>query len=722
MLKLKLKQAFANKGSVMFIVLLVMTVMIVLASAAYYTVSANTASLENEYKDTQTYTSATAISKMVSSALRGGTTTDAANNKLDDLQTMVSGLTNEGDFMMATGTTPVAGMFEDYTVKITYNGTSGNIATYTIETSVMYEGKTVTTSEVVTCSLVATPSSLSFDRFFTSTGLCAGDVAICVEEITSSTFFDNAFTRFIGTTKTTDFHADIICAGSVGFVGMFKCTQTDPMTWTIGNDMYFTADNSSINLYGGKLYVGNDFVWTCQQPVTANIYCMNNFYATKSGTDSSLTGDLYVAGNLYNKYDGSIMSGTGFVTSDSYKSTSNRLNVSGKVYLSAAAMSAYGVSASNSSTTFTANGLKVVANGGVALWDSAEIAATNTLINNTLGDPKYEILNIDDSKVTTQVNMDLSALSSASGYTYSKTDYLGSGTSTDTYTIKTSCTLASLVGFYDQQNKIICFDTSNAPEVDGVKTLYVRLMPNCYQQTTTKTMITIQHQWYPEVKEFDGTIPSDPYTLEDVTTVTGIGYDTALNDTFRWRCTNTGNGQGMYVLIKGDGAVIFELGEYDSAAYAADKTKGVTKYIAAQKEFVGSLDLFKAMGTTTPWNKNVSDMGAYVDDDLYSIYSNNCFLVSKIKGDVGISFNIIDSTFCGYIYAPYLTYLGKISSGSGPTVFGGMIVSSYTIDSNRAYVCAKPDPDIVQKVLGSLIRENAVYETSRSWRRVGGNA
>ena len=88
-----------NSGSILFIVLLVMTVLIVLASAAYYTVNANRSELVTEYTDTQTYTSATAISKMVSSALQGETT-DATKNSFTDLQDLVSNLTNEGDFVM----------------------------------------------------------------------------------------------------------------------------------------------------------------------------------------------------------------------------------------------------------------------------------------------------------------------------------------------------------------------------------------------------------------------------------------------------------------------------------------------------------------------------------------------------------------------------------------------------------------------------------------------
>lgn len=675
-----------NSGSILFIVLLVMTVLIVLASAAYYTVNANRSELVTEYTDTQTYTSATAISKMVSSALQGETT-DATKNSFTDLQDLVSNLTNEGDFVMATGTTPINGMFEEYTVKITYDGTEGANAHYTLETTVLYNGKEVKTTEILDSTIVQIPSSISFDRFFTATGLCSGEVYLGVSEVTSNVYLDNAMTYFKqGYGAKTAFYADLVCAGSVSMSYFYvPDSVSTPLTWTVGNNYYLDNASDDVKLHDGALYVGKDLFVTksarsfgsaYQDGKKTDVYIIGDLYPL---AQASFNGDLYVGGTIQS----SLAAGVDSVLTAGGNMDQNGFNINGKLYLTAEEMARKNVTEGAKSIKIGAKTISV--NKGIYLWTPEEVNNTNDLINTTLGSYTYQTLALKDEQVSKQISIDLTKIGVQDGYT----NTLSADRSILYVTVNQSCTITNFTGYTgtnagDNQavsNKtvVVQFDTTKGTALSGtdsegnpisIKTMYIRLMPNRADKTS-----------------------------------------------FAWKGdNNTSNSKDMVVLATGGGSVIMEMGQYT----LANGTKGITSYQGSMKEYVGTEEVYQKVKSN--WGNGTSLYNALLDAELNCTVNNNVYLVSKTKDTTGISMQSMDNNcFCGYIYAPYLRYSDS-QSNEYVAMFGGMIVSSYNISNNRRYICAKPDQDMVSLILGSLIQEDVVFETDRSWRRIGGNA
>ena len=233
MLKNRIERLKGNSGSILFIVLLVMTVLIVLASAAYYTVNANRSELVTEYTDTQTYTSATAISKMVSSALQGETT-DATKNSFTDLQDLVSNLTNEGDFVWQRKLPPSTGCSRN-TPSSTYDDRGANAHIRLKQRSL--QRKEVKTTEILDSTIVRFPRLSALTDFSHGAGLDSGEVIWGVSE---------SHRTFISITpipisnrlwSKTAFYADL--SARKRFVVVLLCTRpvSTPLTWTVGKQI-----------------------------------------------------------------------------------------------------------------------------------------------------------------------------------------------------------------------------------------------------------------------------------------------------------------------------------------------------------------------------------------------------------------------------------------------------------------------------------------------------
>lgn len=101
----------------------------------------------------------------------------------------------------------------------------------------------------------------------------------------------------------------------------------------------------------------------------------------------------------------------------------------------------------------------------------------------------------------------------------------------------------------------------------------------------------------------------------------------------------------------------------------------------------------------------------------------NIFVVSCAESaDIRFSSNIINETldqnfFCGYIYAPYMTYKAWGGYGSGNFVrfMGGMTVSDYILNDNMALMACWPDKMPID-LMSSSSQNNAIAGGNKSWK------
>ena len=213
-------------GAVLFFVVAVMSLLIAMATTAYYTARSSYRTVVSNYDYSQLYLSAISVSDMVMDAVTNETSTpyvdgdstkgvannysdlrsamidmaqDSAKNngtavspivaKSDNIKDVTS--TDIADIMKAAAENPIQdGIIDGVTVTIDYIGTDANISGldagthyvkfyYTIETVAYYRGNTITVKDTLynTMEVKVTnggkptpPNPVNFSRFFTATG------------------------------------------------------------------------------------------------------------------------------------------------------------------------------------------------------------------------------------------------------------------------------------------------------------------------------------------------------------------------------------------------------------------------------------------------------------------------------------------------------------------------------------------------------------------------
>lgn len=75
---------------------------------------------------------------------------------------------------------------------------------------------------------------------------------------------------------------------------------------------------------------------------------------------------------------------------------------------------------------------------------------------------------------------------------------------------------------------------------------------------------------------------------------------------------------------------------------------------------------------------------------------------------------IMQNVFCGYVYAPYMTYVCVGSGGGGVKNVGGMIVSDIALSGPYNYVFAQPERTISQ--ISGEDMDSLQPSGSRVWR------
>ena len=789
MMKRALLRLKCGRGSVLFFIVAIMSVMIVLASAVYYSAVSARKQVEIRYGDEQSYQSAVSLNDLVTEYLN----TKTEDAFVDAILALAPGssLTTQG-----TGTDSFAKLAEglgDYKVTVTKisGDSSDEKHTVKIETEVIVDGESSTVTSVGEFTLVSKP--YSFDRFFTSTGYAPNDVFMSGMTITSTMYLDNEYSQIGGTgapgtgNSKINIEAEIISAGTLAINNApINADGDKTFDITVGNNliMTFNGGQGAMNLNGGRIRVGGNLIQgtSFNYKNDTDVYVVGDFISGRPSDDSNceiyVNGDAAFFGN--ETYKGKVYV-NGDVYIDREVNTGDKfpggITIGGNVYLCSGSsyfgaqttwIKSHGIddsrikNYSDASIRFEAkngendsayNALRAnmdkarsLAGGTAAynyIWPSDSLICESLQnvkdkINEKIGNPEYsnwnmtkKFINDDGTYTVDPINYNFDNATDPelqdarfAGTGSNKNQLIVSAEKFGQYVVMGDMRITA--GTWDGYN--IVFDTTmpDGKDID----MYVYLPANCYMEQT-------------------GT---DQYKFSSKDS------DKSKFNCFRWNNEPTGLFEGWFsVLTKGKGSVIFVVGD------------GVT-YYAQRRLFMGHYNLLKEIlpnsisadgkitetaQFTTAAVKNImrpkdtnEKLRTVFKEGVLNKYDssgglhNNLFMVA-INKNSDLNFNSQYNTFCGFAYAPYMTF-GISSMGQGGfAMLGGLIVSDYSMPNTSLTFMATIPYDYYDRYTGSLNgkeKEDARFDymeklisnsggeigtlgssSSRSWRKYGYN-
>lgn len=789
MMKRALLRLKCGRGSVLFFIVAIMSVMIVLASTVYYSAVSARKQVEIRYGDEQSYQSAVSLNDLVTEYLN----TKTEDAFVDAILALAPGssLTTQG-----TGTDSFAKLAEglgDYKVTVTKisGDSSDEKHTVKIETEVIVDGESSTVTSVGEFTLVSKP--YSFDRFFTSTGYAPNDVFMSGMTITSTMYLDNEYSQIGGTgapgtgNSKINIEAEIISAGTLAINNApINADGDKTFDITVGNNliMTFNGGQGAMNLNGGRIRVGGNLIQdtSFNYKNDTDVYVVGDFISGRPSDDSNceiyVNGDAAFFGN--ETYKGKVYV-NGDVYIDREVNTGDKfpggITIGGNVYLCSGSsyfgaqttwIKSHGIddsrikNYSDASIRFEAkngendsayNALRAnmdkarsLAGGTAAynyIWPSDSLICESLQnvkdkINEKIGNPEYsnwnmtkKFINDDGTYTVDPINYNFDNATDPelqdarfAGTGSNKNQLIVSAEKFGQYVVMGDMRITA--GTWDGYN--IVFDTTmpDGKDID----MYVYLPANCYMEQT-------------------GT---DQYKFSSKDS------DKSKFNCFRWNNEPTGLFEGWFsVLTKGKGSVIFVVGD------------GVT-YYAQRRLFMGHYNLLKEIlpnsisadgkitetaQFTTAAVKNImrttdtnEKLRTVFKGDVLKKYDssgglhNNLFIVA-INKNSDLNFSSQYNTFCGFAYAPYMTF-GISSMGQGGfAMLGGLIVSDYSMPNTSLTFMATIPYDYYDRFTGSLNgkeKEDARFDYmeklisnsggeigtlgssgSRSWRKFGYN-
>lgn len=789
MMKRALLRLKGGKGSVLFFIIAIMTVMIVLASAVYYSTISARAQVEIKYGNEQSYQSAVSLNDLV---------TEYLNTKTDDafVDAIIAlspnkSLTTKGDGTDAFA--ELAGGLGDYKITVTkLSGDSGDEKqTIKVETEVLVNGETSTVTSIGEFTLVSKP--YSFDRFFTSTGYAPNDVVMSGMTVTSTMYLDNEYSQ-IGSSQSgnsgINIRAEVISAGTLS-INNAPINSNGDQTFdiTTGNNLIMTYNGGqgAMNLNGGRIRVGGNLIQGTSFNYTndTDVYVVGDFISGRPSDDSDceiyVNGDAAFFGN--ETYKGKVYV-NGDVYIDKEVNTGDKfpggITIGGNVYLCSGSsyfgaqktwIKSHGVDdsrikdytdasirfeAKNGDNDSAYNALRAnmdKARGSNEqaysyVWPSdsgtcESLTNVKAKINEKVGNPEYTNWNMtkkfikDDGTYTVDPinynfgNPSASELERFAGTGSTKNQLIVSAEKFGQYVVMGDMRITA--GTWDGYN--IVFDTTmpGGNDID----MYVYLPANCFMKKT------------PPANEWS----SPTYSFSNKSE------DKSKFNCFRWNNEPDGMFEGWFsVLTKGKGSVIFVIGD------------GVT-YFAQTRVFMGHYNLLKevlpdaiaADGKVTNTDKfseaKISAIMRTNDTDarkqtlfkqnILDKYKNsggihNNLFVVAINKNSDVNFDMQYNTFCGFIYAPYMTFGAGKSTEGHFAMLGGLIVSDYEMpNTSRVYMATIPYDyydRYVDSTLTGTEKEDARFDymeklisnsggeigtlgssSSRSWRKYGYN-
>lgn len=787
MMKRALLRLKSGRGSVLFFIIAIMSVMIVLASAVYYSAVSARKQVEIRYGDEQSYQSAISLNDIVTEYLN----TKTEDAFVDAILALAPGssLTTQG-----TGTDSFAKLAEglgDYKVTVTKisGDSSDEKQTVKIETEVIVNGESSAVTSVGEFTLVSKP--YSFDRFFTSTGYAPNDVVMSGMTVTSTMYLDNEYSQ-IGSLQSgnsgINIKAEVISAGTLALNNApINADGDKTFDITVGNNLIMTYNGGqgAMNLNGGRIRVGGNLIQgtSFNYKNDTDVYVVGDLISGRPSDDSNC--EIYVNGDAA-FFGNETFAGKVYVNGDVYidkeVNTGDKfpggITIGGNVYLCSGSsyfgaqktwIKSHGIddsrikNYSDASIRFEAkngendsayNALRAnmdkarsLAGGTAAynyIWPSDSLICESLQnvkdkINEKVGNPEYtnwnmlkKFINDDGTYTVDPINYEFN---NATEPQVKDERFKGTG-STKNQLVVSAQKFGQYVIMGDMRITAepwngynIVFDTTmpNGKDID----MYVYLPANCLMEKTGEN--------------------SYKFSNKDT--------DKSKFNCFRWNNQPDGMFDGWFsVLTKGKGSVIFIVGD------------GVT-YFAQQRLFMGHYNLLKeilpnsisADGKVTNTHTfsqsaiekimRTTDANAKLHtvfkQDVVNKYKdsgglhNNLFMVA-INKNSDVNFDMPYNTFCGFVYAPYMTFGAGKSPEEHFAMLGGLIVSDYEMpQTSRVYMATIPY-DYYDRFVDSTLKddekEDARFDymeklisnsggeigtlgssSSRSWRKYGYN-
>lgn len=787
MMKRALLRLKSGRGSVLFFIIAIMSVMIVLASAVYYSAVSARKQVEIRYGDEQSYQSAISLNDIVTEYLN----TKTEDAFVDAILALAPGssLTTQG-----TGTDSFAKLAEglgDYKVTVTKisGDSSDEKQTVKIETEVIVNGESSAVTSVGEFTLVSKP--YSFDRFFTSTGYAPNDVVMSGMTVTSTMYLDNEYSQ-IGSLQSgnsgINIKAEVISAGTLALNNApINADGDKTFDITVGNNLIMTYNGGqgAMNLNGGRIRVGGNLIQgtSFNYKNDTDVYVVGDLISGRPSDDSNC--EIYVNGDAA-FFGNETFAGKVYVNGDVYidkeVNTGDKfpggITIGGNVYLCSGSsyfgaqktwIKSHGIddsrikNYSDASIRFEAkngendsayNALRAnmdkarsLAGGTAAynyIWPSDSLICESLQnvkdkINEKVGNPEYtnwnmlkKFINDDGTYTVDPINYEFN---NATEPQVKDERFKGTG-STKNQLVVSAQKFGQYVIMGDMRITAepwngynIVFDTTmpNGKDID----MYVYLPANCLMEKTGEN--------------------SYKFSNKDT--------DKSKFNCFRWNNQPDGMFDGWFsVLTKGKGSVIFIVGD------------GVT-YFAQQRLFMGYYNLLKeilpnsisADGKVTNTDTfsqsaiekimRTTDANAKLHtvfkQDVVNKYKdsgglhNNLFMVA-INKNSDVNFDMPYNTFCGFVYAPYMTFGAGKSPEGHFAMLGGLIVSDYEMpQTSRVYMATIPY-DYYDRFVDSTLKddekEDARFDymeklisnsggeigtlgssSSRSWRKYGYN-
>lgn len=787
MMKRALLRLKSGRGSVLFFIIAIMSVMIVLASAVYYSAVSARKQVEIRYGDEQSYQSAISLNDIVTEYLN----TKTEDAFVDAILALAPGssLTTQG-----TGTDSFAKLAEglgDYKVTVTKisGDSSDEKQTVKIETEVIVNGESSTVTSVGEFTLVSKP--YSFDRFFTSTGYAPNDVVMSGMTVTSTMYLDNEYSQ-IGSLQSgnsgINIKAEVISAGTIALNNApINADGDKTFDITVGNNLIMTYNGGqgAMNLNGGRIRVGGNLIQgtSFNYKNDTDVYVVGDLISGRPSDDSNC--EIYVNGDAA-FFGNETFAGKVYVNGDVYidkeVNTGDKfpggITIGGNVYLCSGSsyfgaqktwIKSHGIddsrikNYSDASIRFEAkngendsayNALRAnmdkarsLAGGTAAynyIWPSDSLICESLQnvkdkINEKVGNPEYtnwnmlkKFINDDGTYTVDPINYEFN---NATEPQVKDERFKGTG-STKNQLVVSAQKFGQYVIMGDMRITAepwngynIVFDTTmpNGKDID----MYVYLPANCLMEKTGEN--------------------SYKFSNKDT--------DKSKFNCFRWNNQPDGMFDGWFsVLTKGKGSVIFIVGD------------GVT-YFAQQRLFMGHYNLLKEIlpnsisadgkvTNTDTFNQSAIEKIMRTTDanaKLHTVFKqdvvnkykdsgglhNNLFMVA-INKNSDVNFDMPYNTFCGFVYAPYMTFGAGKSTEGHFAMLGGLIVSDYEMpNTSRVYMATIPY-DYYDRFVDSTLKddekEDARFDymeklisnsggeigtlgssSSRSWRKYGYN-
>ncbi len=787
MMKRALLRLKSGRGSVLFFIIAIMSVMIVLASAVYYSAVSARKQVEIRYGDEQSYQSAISLNDIVTEYLN----TKTEDAFVDAILALAPGssLTTQG-----TGTDSFAKLAEglgDYKVTVTKisGDSSDEKQTVKIETEVIVNGESSTVTSVGEFTLVSKP--YSFDRFFTSTGYAPNDVVMSGMTVTSTMYLDNEYSQ-IGSLQSgnsgINIKAEVISAGTLALNNApINADGDKTFDITVGNNLIMTYNGGqgAMNLNGGRIRVGGNLIQgtSFNYKNDTDVYVVGDLISGRPSDDSNC--EIYVNGDAA-FFGNETFAGKVYVNGDVYidkeVNTGDKfpggITIGGNVYLCSGSsyfgaqktwIKSHGIddsrikNYSDASIRFEAkngendsayNALRAnmdkarsLAGGTAAynyIWPSDSLICESLQnvkdkINEKIGNPEYtnwnmmkKFINDDGTYTVDPINYEFN---NSTEPQVKDERFKGTG-STKNQLVVSAQKFGQYVIMGDMRITAepwngynIVFDTTmpNGKDID----MYVYLPANCLMEKTGEN--------------------SYKFSNKDT--------DKSKFNCFRWNNQPDGMFDGWFsVLTKGKGSVIFVVGD------------GVT-YFAQQRLFMGHYNLLKEIlpnsisadgkvTNTDTFNQSAIEKIMRTTDanaKLHTVFKqdvvdkyngsgglhNNLFMVA-INKNSDVNFDMPYNTFCGFVYAPYMTFGAGKSTEGHFAMLGGLIVSDYEMpNTSRVYMATIPY-DYYNRFVDSTMtddeKEDARFDymeklisnsggeigtlgssSSRSWRKYGYN-